>query len=185
MSKTLYFRGRAIATMTERDEVRLQALRDRAGASERRERRHKLAGTPLGTDHPTLLMLEKAEYATEKHGELCETHTKFAEWCDTRGLADDALDSRTRAAENLEAMKRQACRVMALLPSMRPLMRSHAYALEYASLCMAEATEILPISILPTAPKCEPIASHLSAQAPPREGVASNGGPFAFTSLGA
>lgn len=171
--------------MTQRDEVRLQALRDRAGASERRERRHKLAGTPLGTDHPTLLMLEKAEYAAEKHGELCETHTKFAEWCDARGLTDDALDSRTRASENLEEMKRQACRIIALLPSMRPLMRSHAYALDYASLCMAEATEILPISIMPTAPRCEPIASHLSAQAPPREGVAPSGDPFAFTSLGA
>ena len=171
--------------MTKRDEVHYSALRARAGVTERRERREKLAGTPLGTDHPTLLMLEKAEYATEKHGELCETHTKMAEWCDARGLSDDALESRTRAAESLEAMKRQACRLMALLPSMRPLMRSHAYALEYASLCMAEATEILPISILPTAPKCEPIASHLSAQAPPRGGVAPSGDPFAFTSSGA
>lgn len=185
MSKTLYYRGRAIATMTKREEVRYRALRDRAGATERRERRHKLAGTPLGTDHPTLLMLEKAQYATEKHGELCESHTKFAEWCDARGRADDALESRTRAEENLQEMKRQACRVVALLPSMRPLMRSHAYALEYASVSMAQATEILPLNILPTAPRCEPIASHLSAQAPPREGVAPSGDPFAFTSSGA
>lgn len=185
MSKPIYFRGKAIATMTHRDEVELALLRNRAGVTERRERRRRLAGTPLGTDHPTLLMLEKAEYATEKSGELARSHEAFAEWCDKRGLDTDARECRRQAAQDLEAMKRHACRVVALLPQMRPLVRSHAYALAYASLCMAEATEILPLSILPMAPRCEPIASHLSAQAPPREGVAPSGDPFAFTSLGA
>lgn len=152
------------------DELRqLAAERRRRFPAARRSRARAVQGSKysrLGTDNPALLLREIAYANAATKAEHSGQAARFASWCQARAKHDDARECRAASANDLTEAKAWALRFVALSDSGERMTR-RAEALTVR----AEVSEIISHETsdeLPT-PLAEPLAFHLSAQAPPKQ----------------
>lgn len=150
------------------DDLRqLAAARRRRFAAQRQQRAAAIQRSKyrrLGTDSPALLLREIAYAKAETKAAHAGDASRFASWCEARAKRDDARECRSTAAHDLTEAKAWALRFVALSAN-GARMTNRAEALTVR----ADAAEILSHETsneLPTM-LAEPLAFHLSAQAPP------------------
>jgi len=149
----------------------LAAARRRRFAASRRQRAAAIRRSKysrLGTDSPALLLREIAYATAETKAEHAGQASRFASWCEARAKRDDARECRSASAHDLTEAKAWALRFVALSDNGERMTR-RAEALTVR----ADAAEIFSHDTsneLPTM-LAEPLAFHLSAQAPPRATV--------------
>jgi hypothetical protein len=167
-------RQRVAVTFTASELRQLGAARYRRHLTARRERVRAIARTRfsrLGSDNPWLLLREIAHASAATKAEHSGNAARFAEWCDARALHDDANECRADAATDLAEAKVWARRFIALSDGGERVTRRLEALAVRAELC--EIVSHQTSSELPTS-QVAPLASHLSAQAPPKSKPTAN-----------
>ena len=165
---------RVVVAFTASELRQLGAARYRRQVAARRERAQAIARTRfsrLGSDNPALLLREIAHASAATKAEHSGNAARFAEWCEARALHDDANECRADAATDLAEAKAWARRFIALSDSGERMTRRLEARTVRAELCEIVSHET---SSEPPTPQAEPLAFHLSAQAPPRPTVTAN-----------
>jgi len=156
---------------TDDDLRELAAMRRRRFAAQRQRRADAIQRSKykrLGTDSPALLLREIAYETAEAKALHARQASGFVSWCEARGLRDDARECRTSAVNDLTEAKAWARRFVALSANgERVTQRAEALTVraDAAEIFSHETSNELPTML------AEPLAFHLSAQAPPRATV--------------
>jgi hypothetical protein len=156
-------------SLTADDLRQLAAVRRRRFVADRRQRAQAISRSKyrrLGTDNATLLLREIAYASAKTKAEHSGQASRFASWCQARAKHDDARECRAASANDLTEAKAWALRFIALSANGEQLTRS-AEALttraEVSEIASHETSDELPTRL------AEPLAFHLSAQAPPKQ----------------
>lgn len=157
--------------LTADDYRQLNAARLRRRYKERRARRAVIIREKhfarLGTDSPVLLLRELAHEMAVGRCEASGDAAAFVSWCEKRNLPGDAAECQAQAEKDLAQARSWALRFITLGKAARrrtltKLAERNIHQLE------AFSDAHIPRNEAPRGEWSAPLASHLSAQAPPR-----------------
>ena len=160
-------------TFTKPELNKLRSLRDALNSKASAAHRLKVAGSrfaALGTDHPALLVMARAEKETQRLHDG-SNYAGVAKWLEKQGHLEEALACAQEGRQNLELLKTAAIAQLGAIKKVIEVMRALAYARANACLSRLEALAdfLIFAPALLIVKEMPAIAIHRAANAPNQE----------------
>jgi len=160
-------------TFTKPELNKLRSLRDVLNSKTSAAHRLKVAGSrfaALGTDHPALLVMARAEKETQRLHDASD-YAGVAKWLEKQGHLEEALACLQEGRQNLELLKTAAIAQIGAIKKVCSELRALAYARANACLSRLEALAdfLIFAPALLIVKEMPAIAIHRAANAPNQE----------------